>query len=124
MVICCVPTIPPYQRFRALVRDPAWRAAFLARPLAERKLEIETLRASSEAEKKTKPAAIMDVNAEAVVAALATHGARAIIHGHTHRPARHDLVDGRHCGTLGTHRLVSAGELSTLRRAGCRSVPF
>ena len=87
-----------YQRFRAQVRDPAWRGTFLARPLAERKHEIEALRARSEAEKKAKPAAIMDVNAAAVVAALATHGAQAMIHGHTHRQGRHaHLIDGRSC---------------------------
>jgi len=79
-----------YQRFRAQVRDPAWRTAFLARPLAERKREIEALRARSEAEKKIKPLAIMDVNAAAVSAALAEHGAQAMIHGHTHRQGRHD----------------------------------
>lgn len=78
-----------YQRFRTRVRDAAWRTAFLARPLAERKREIEALRLRSTAEKKIKPAAIMDVNAEAVVAALAEQGARAMIHGHTHRQGRH-----------------------------------
>ncbi|MDP1651833.1 MAG: UDP-2,3-diacylglucosamine diphosphatase [Rhodocyclaceae bacterium] len=89
---------PDYQRFRAQVRDPAWRTTFLARPLAERKREIEALRAMSEAEKKTKPAAIMDVNAKAVVAALATHGAQAMIHGHTHRQGRHEhLANGISC---------------------------
>ena len=79
-----------YQCFRAQVRDPAWRTTFLARPLAERKCEIEALRARSGAEKKTKPMAIMDVNASAVVATLAEHGAQAMIHGHTHRQGRHD----------------------------------
>ena len=81
---------PDYQRFRAQVRDPAWRATFLARPLTERKCEIAALRARSEAEKKVKPQAIMDVNADAVVAALVAHGAHAMIHGHTHRQGRHE----------------------------------
>jgi UDP-2,3-diacylglucosamine hydrolase len=89
---------PDYQHFRAQVRDPAWRTTFLARPLAKRKREIEALRARSEAEKKIKPAAIMDVNADAVIAALATHGAHAMIHGHTHRQGRHEhIVEGIPC---------------------------
>jgi UDP-2,3-diacylglucosamine hydrolase len=89
---------PDYQRFRAQVRTPAWRSAFLARPLAERKREIETLRARSEAEKQIKPLAIMDVNADAVVSALVTHGAYAMIHGHTHRQGRHEhLANGTSC---------------------------
>jgi UDP-2,3-diacylglucosamine hydrolase len=87
-----------YQHFRAQVRDPAWRASFLARPLADRKREIETLRARSETKKKTKPMAIMDVNSDAVIAALAEHGAHAMIHGHTHRQGRHEqFVTGKSC---------------------------
>lgn len=87
-----------YQAFRATVRMPAWRKAFLARPLAERRQEIEALRARSEAEKQVKPMAIMDVNAQTVAAAFREHGVSRMIHGHTHRQAVHDLqVDGRPC---------------------------
>jgi len=87
-----------YQRFRVQVRAPAWRTAFLARPLAERKREIEALRARSEAEKMIKPPAIMDVNADAVSAALRAHDARVLIHGHTHRQGHHrHSVDGQAC---------------------------
>jgi UDP-2,3-diacylglucosamine hydrolase len=42
-----------------------------------------------------KPDAIMDVNATAVAEAFREHGVTRLVHGHTHRPARHDLtVDG------------------------------
>jgi UDP-2,3-diacylglucosamine hydrolase len=38
---------------------------------------------------------IMDVNAAAVTAAFRATGVRRMIHGHTHRPAIHELqVDG------------------------------
>jgi len=87
-----------YQRFRAQVRAPAWRAAFLARPLAERKREIAALRAMSETQKQVKPAALMDVNDAAVVAAMTQHDAQAMIHGHTHRQGRHEhRVGGVSC---------------------------
>ncbi|WP_126447706.1 UDP-2,3-diacylglucosamine diphosphatase [Sulfuricystis multivorans] len=87
-----------YQRFREEVRKPAWREAFLARPLADRKREIEALRALSEKEKQHKPAQIMDVNADAVAAMCAAHRAQALIHGHTHRQGRHEhLVAGKPC---------------------------
>lgn len=87
-----------YQRFRTQVRDPAWRTAFLAKPLVERKREIEALRTHSEAEKKVKPMTIMDVNVSAVVTALAEHGAQAMIHGHTHRQGKHEhTVAGKSC---------------------------
>ena len=81
-----------YQAFRSEVRSVRWQREFLARPLAERRAEIEALRAKSEREKTTKAAAIMDVNAGAVSRAFADSGAVRMIHGHTHRPARHDYV--------------------------------
>jgi UDP-2,3-diacylglucosamine hydrolase len=41
---------------------------------------------------------IMDVNAGAVETLLRRHGHLTLVHGHTHRPARHELViDGRAC---------------------------
>jgi len=87
-----------YQHFRAQVRNPAWQATFLARPLADRKQEIEALRARSEIEKRIKPLEIMDVNPTAVADMLQTHQATAIIHGHTHRQGTHPLsVAGREC---------------------------
>jgi UDP-2,3-diacylglucosamine hydrolase len=87
-----------YQAYRRTVRDTAWQQAFLAKPLAERKVIIAGLRERSESAKRDKPAAIMDVNAEAVVRALRQHGYPLLIHGHTHRPARHEhVVDGRRC---------------------------
>ncbi len=87
-----------YMQFRARVRTKAWIDAFLAKPLPDRKAEIEALRRESEAEKKRKPREIMDVNAGAVAKLLREHGYPRLIHGHTHRPARHEhLVDGHRC---------------------------
>jgi len=87
-----------YQRFRAEVRSPAWRAEFLARPLAERKRLIEQLRQRSETEKQGKAMRLMDVNAHAVAALLREYAAASLIHGHTHRQARHAIdVAGRAC---------------------------
>jgi UDP-2,3-diacylglucosamine hydrolase len=61
-----------YQAFRRQVRDPRW--------------------------KQDKAMAIMDVNADAVAAAFQAAGVEQMIHGHTHRPARHlHTVGGREC---------------------------
>ncbi|MDR2239314.1 MAG: UDP-2,3-diacylglucosamine diphosphatase [Zoogloeaceae bacterium] len=85
-----------YQTFRAEVRAPAWRQAFLSLPLAERKARIEALRLQSETEKRGKPMAIMDANPAAAAEMLAAYGCKRLIHGHTHRPAWHDIkVDGQ-----------------------------
>lgn len=81
-----------YQAFRSEVRSVGWQREFLARPLAQRRAEIAALRAKSEQEKATKAGAIMDVNAGAVSRLFAESGAARMIHGHTHRPARHDTL--------------------------------
>jgi UDP-2,3-diacylglucosamine hydrolase len=113
-----------YQAFRKQVRAPAWRSAFLARPLAERKREIEALRARSEAEKRIKPMAIMDVNPDAVTALLREQGARRLIHGHTHRQGRHTHhINGRDCErwVLGDWRPAHGNALAC-DGAGCRFI--
>jgi UDP-2,3-diacylglucosamine hydrolase len=78
-----------YQQFRRQVRDPVWQQAVLARPLAERRLLAAQMRDQSAVAKDGKTMIVMDVNAEAVAEAFRTHGCRRLIHGHTHRPARH-----------------------------------
>lgn len=88
-----------YQAFRQQVRTPAWQQQFLSQPLAERKAQIEALRQRSEQEKSRKAESIMDVNQNAVHDLLREHGyPQLLIHGHTHRPARHVVeLDGHVC---------------------------
>jgi UDP-2,3-diacylglucosamine hydrolase len=78
-----------YQAFRLRVRDPAWQSQALSRPLAERLAIAHGIRAGSEDAKGAKAEDIMDVTPEAVERAFADSGCRVLIHGHTHRPARH-----------------------------------
>ena len=78
-----------YQAFRAEVRDPAWQRSALARSVPERLALARDLRERSEGAKQGKPMAIMDVSPRAVERAFADSGADLLIHGHTHRPARH-----------------------------------
>lgn len=87
-----------YQRFRAWWQDPIHRRRFLALPYFARRAVAAFLRATSRRATAGKAEVIMDVNAEAVAAALREHRVARLIHGHTHRPARHELsVDGRTC---------------------------
>jgi UDP-2,3-diacylglucosamine hydrolase len=84
-----------YQAFRAQVRDPRWQQAALSRPLEERLKIARGMRGDSEGAKQGKDMAIMDVAPAAVEAAFAQSGCDVLIHGHTHRPARHvHRVDG------------------------------
>lgn len=82
----------PYQEFRRMVRSPQWQADFLARPLAERRAEVENLRRRSAAAMQDKTAAIMDANAAAIRTALTSHGCTRLIHGHTHRPGHETIA--------------------------------
>lgn len=87
-----------YQRFRAVSHDPGWQRRFLALPYAIRRAIASWLRGRSRKATAAKPEAIMDVDARAVDAAFRAAGVSRIIHGHTHRPARHHVaVDGRDC---------------------------
>ena len=87
-----------YQAWRVTARSDAWQREFLAKSLAERHTAIGALREKSKQVIAAKPAQIMDVNADAVRDAFRRHGVRQLIHGHTHRPARHDFeVDGTRC---------------------------
>ena len=89
-----------YQKFRAVVRTPAWRQSFLDKSLKERKAIAAALRQQSEASKREKLAladTMMDVNPHATDDFLREHGYATCIHGHTHRPATHaHMVDGIH----------------------------
>lgn len=85
-----------YQAFRSMVRDPVWQQHFLEQSLEHRQAMAAQARDASRQHTGAAPAAIMDVNDEAVVAALRTAGVDTLIHGHTHRPGVHEFeVDGR-----------------------------
>jgi len=83
-----------YQAFRRRARDPAWQADLLARPLAERRELAADLRSMSKEATSMKSEAIMDVTEAEVEREMQVHGVRQLIHGHTHRPARHDTASG------------------------------
>jgi UDP-2,3-diacylglucosamine hydrolase len=78
-----------YQALRKMVRNPDWQRAILARPLHERLALARQLRETSAASMSGKAMEIMDVNQEAVIAAMRKHGVYTLLHGHTHRPAIH-----------------------------------
>jgi UDP-2,3-diacylglucosamine hydrolase len=79
-----------YQRFRQQVRTPAWQAALLAKPLAERQAIARAMREAS-ASRQAEMASHADVDPATAQAALQACGARVLLHGHTHRPAVHAM---------------------------------
>jgi UDP-2,3-diacylglucosamine hydrolase len=84
-----------YQALRSSVRARDWQRRFLRLPLNAREQLANQARAGSQAHTARVVPQIMDVNASAVETAFRALAVRRMIHGHTHRPAVHDLlVDG------------------------------
>ena len=84
-----------YQRLRKVVRNPLVQWLFQALPLHVRATRATSLRQRAHRSVQLKAEDIMDVAPRAVEQLMLQHRARYLIHGHTHRPAIHDLmVDG------------------------------
>lgn len=112
-----------YQRFRAFWKNPVHQRRTLALPYVVRRGLAALFRAVSSRAIANKPPVIMDVNAEAVVAALREHGVTRLIHGHTHRPARHELVvDGRECERYVLADWYRAASYLRVDASGCEAV--
>lgn len=115
----------PYLEFRSQVRSGSWQREFLARPLEERKRVVESLRTRSELEKSAKSAQIMDADSDAVEDCLRSTRCDRMIHGHTHRPARHaHRVDGRSCERWVLPDWYETGGYLRCDDSGCRLVSF
>ena len=85
-----------YMTFRANMRNPQWQQAFLQRSVADRQTVARQLREISQAKNQGKAQTIMDVTPEEVVSVMESQGVQRLIHGHTHRPAVHELeANGR-----------------------------
>ena len=119
-----------YQRFRALARNPDWQAQLLARPLLERRATGRSARQESDAKKQAGMAVLADVDTPAAKQWLRAARADALVHGHTHLPADHQLPEGgtRHVLTdwdlhaqpprAGVLRLHAGGYATRLPLAG------
>ena len=95
-----------YQRFRALVRTSSWQKDFLNKSIKERIKFAEQAREESRRETSSKSELIMDVSHEAVVELFQKHAVSKILHGHTHRPAIHDLKIESHTELQDVQRIV------------------
>lgn len=83
----------PYQRWRRFSRNPVAQFIYRRLPRAWRQKVAGQARGDGT---RNKPAAILDVNADAIRSAFTEYGVARIIHGHTHRPTAHALdIDGR-----------------------------
>lgn len=84
-----------YQKMRQMLRDLKWQEQFLSLPIETRIKEALKLREKSQQATDAKEEMIMDVNQTTVVSIMQENDVLQMIHGHTHRPAVHDLeIDG------------------------------
>jgi UDP-2,3-diacylglucosamine hydrolase len=112
-----------YLQFRAYAHDPRNQVRFLGQPIEARRAEMEGLRLRNINAKQGKTAEIMDVNAQAVEEALRKAGYPRLIHGHTHRPARHlHTVDGHTCERWVLADWYENGSYLECDASGCVSI--
>jgi UDP-2,3-diacylglucosamine hydrolase len=85
-----------YQNLRAMVRDRGWQKMFLALSTEQRQVLADEARAGSKEHIAQAMSSIMDVNQDAVRAAMRGAGVTLLLHGHTHRPNVHRFeLDGK-----------------------------
>lgn len=84
-----------YMKVRKMLRNPAVQADLLSKPLAERAAIARGVRAKSKEHTRETSDDIMDVTPDEVVKQMHKHEVNLMIHGHTHRPAIHDVADGQ-----------------------------
>lgn len=77
-----------YQAFRRVVRNPAWQAEQLSRPLAQRRALAKQMREKSAGmHAQRAPADWVDVDANTAADWMRSAQSHVMVHGHTHRPA-------------------------------------
>jgi UDP-2,3-diacylglucosamine hydrolase len=112
-----------YMKWRAKARNPAFQARFLGQPIPERKRLILGMRQKSEEHKQGQPPAIMDVAKLTVEQVLRDFDYPRLIHGHTHRPARHaHVVDGRACERWVLNAWYEQGGYLRCDASGCAAM--
>lgn len=82
----------PYQEFRKKSRSEEWQQDVLSKPLFLRILMARWYRLRSHFHKRKKSNDIMDVNSDTVIKVMQNYEVNRLIHGHTHRPAVHELT--------------------------------
>lgn len=80
-----------YQRYRKWVRNRLLQWCFLNLPVAFRQKISDKIKQKSRQQKQHKSAMIMDANQAEISQVMTQYGVNLLIHGHTHRPAIHQL---------------------------------
>lgn len=88
-----------YQKFRSRIQFPLTTWFLQKLPLSVRQKLALKIRSVSTEKAQNKPENIMDVNEDEVISRLHEFNTKLMIHGHTHRPAVHDIDLGESAAT-------------------------
>ena len=80
-----------YMKARNLLRSAAFQRDFLSKQMPERRILAEQIRGKSQKVSQEKAEEIMDVTPEEVIKVMDQAKASVLVHGHTHRPAVHEV---------------------------------
>jgi len=80
-----------YMKARNLLRSAAFQRDFLSKQMPERRILAEQIRGKSQKVSREKAEEIMDVTPEEVIKVMDQAKASVLVHGHTHRPAVHEV---------------------------------
>lgn len=92
----------PYQKFRAMVRDPKWLATFFERPAQDRLQLARGMRTTSLARKNEQQhsgQAWIDIDQPTAIDWMNAAQAKHFIHGHTHEGTDHPITSKQGLGT-------------------------
>lgn len=106
-----------YQRYRCWTRNKLLQWCFRHLPASYRQRISDKIKQKSREQKQSKSAVIMDVNQGEVIRIMEQFNVTQLIHGHTHRPAIHQL----NINNNPAHRIVLGDwntEISVLRCDG------
>ena len=114
-----------YMKLRRWLRNPL--SLFILRnlPLSSRHKLARKLRKESRAQTRMKASEIVDVTPSEVEKIMRDKGVRILIHGHTHRPAVHELeIDGRPARRIVLGDWDSQGWALEADEQGLQQAPF
>ena len=114
-----------YMKLRRRLRNPL--SLFILRnlPLATRHKLARKLRNESRAQTSMKASEIVDVTPDEVLRIMAEHGVHTLIHGHTHRPAEHQLqVNGESARRIVLGDWDKQGWALQVDASGLHQAPF
>ena len=113
-----------YIRMRRVLRNPLITFILRNLPLRARQRLAGDLRQKSKSSTRMKASDITDVNPEEVKRVMAQHKVRTLIHGHTHRPAVHNIDEHRQRIVLGDWDTQAWYIEGSARKIKLHALPF